>query len=91
MVTWSVGEVGTEPRFPESWAWVPCAVRKGFLLCCVEQSEASWSNQSEHQEIEFYAGYWWLTLVPMWYSKTKENQSWGILPGDQRRVTSPQR
>jgi hypothetical protein len=25
------------------------------------------------------------------YSKTKENQSWGILPGDQRRVTSPQR
>jgi hypothetical protein len=25
------------------------------------------------------------------YSKTKENQSWGILPGDQRRVTLPQR
>jgi hypothetical protein len=25
------------------------------------------------------------------YSKTKENWSWGMLPGDQRRVTSPQR
>jgi hypothetical protein len=25
------------------------------------------------------------------FSKTKENQSWGLLPGDQRRVTSPQR
>jgi hypothetical protein len=25
------------------------------------------------------------------YSKTKENQSWGMLPGNQRRVTSPQR
>jgi hypothetical protein len=25
------------------------------------------------------------------YSETKENQSWGMLPGDQRRVTSPQR
>jgi hypothetical protein len=24
------------------------------------------------------------------YSKTKENQSWGMLPGDQRRVTLPQ-
>jgi hypothetical protein len=25
------------------------------------------------------------------YSKTKENWSWGMLPGDQKRVTSPQR
>jgi hypothetical protein len=25
------------------------------------------------------------------YSKTKENQSWGMLPGDQRRITSSQR
>jgi hypothetical protein len=25
------------------------------------------------------------------YSKTQETWSWGILPGDQRRVTSPQR
>jgi hypothetical protein len=25
------------------------------------------------------------------YSETKENWSWGMLPGDQRRVTSPQR
>jgi hypothetical protein len=25
------------------------------------------------------------------YSKTKENWSWGMLSGDQRRVTSPQR
>jgi hypothetical protein len=23
------------------------------------------------------------------YSETKENWSWGMLPGDQRRVTSP--
>jgi hypothetical protein len=25
------------------------------------------------------------------YSETKKNWSWGMLPGDQRRVTSPQR
>jgi hypothetical protein len=25
------------------------------------------------------------------YSETKKNRSWGMLPGDQRRVTSPQR
>jgi hypothetical protein len=25
------------------------------------------------------------------YSKTKENQSWGMLPGAQKRVTSHQR
>jgi hypothetical protein len=25
------------------------------------------------------------------YSETKENQSWGMFPEDQRRVTSPQR
>jgi hypothetical protein len=25
------------------------------------------------------------------YSETKENQSWGLLPGDQRRAMSPQR
>jgi hypothetical protein len=25
------------------------------------------------------------------YSETKKNQSWGMLPGDQRRVTSSQR
>jgi hypothetical protein len=25
------------------------------------------------------------------YSETKENWSWGMLAGDQRRVTSPQR
>jgi hypothetical protein len=25
------------------------------------------------------------------YSETKENWSWGMLPGDQRRVTLPQR
>jgi hypothetical protein len=25
------------------------------------------------------------------YSKTKDNGSWGMLPGDQRRVTLPQR
>jgi hypothetical protein len=25
------------------------------------------------------------------YSETKENQSWGMFPGDQRRVTVPQR
>jgi hypothetical protein len=25
------------------------------------------------------------------YSETKLNWSWGMLPGDQRRVTSPQR
>jgi hypothetical protein len=25
------------------------------------------------------------------YSKTKKKRSWGMLPGDQRRVTSPQR
>jgi hypothetical protein len=25
------------------------------------------------------------------YSETKENRSWGMFPGDQRRVTSPQR
>jgi hypothetical protein len=25
------------------------------------------------------------------YSEIKESQSWGMLPGDQRRVTSPQR
>jgi hypothetical protein len=25
------------------------------------------------------------------YSKTKENRSWGMLPGDQRRVTLPQK
>jgi hypothetical protein len=25
------------------------------------------------------------------YSETKENWSWGILPGDHRRVTLPQR
>jgi hypothetical protein len=25
------------------------------------------------------------------YSKTKENQSWGMLPGGQKRVTLPQK
>jgi hypothetical protein len=25
------------------------------------------------------------------YSKTKKNQSWGMFPEDQRKVTSPQR
>jgi hypothetical protein len=25
------------------------------------------------------------------YSETKENRSWGMLPGDQKSVTSPQR
>jgi hypothetical protein len=25
------------------------------------------------------------------YNETKENQTWGMLPGDQRRVTLPQK